>query len=135
MYRIPCPKCAKTLKFKDPKHLGQKIKCPNCKHPFVLALPGDPEDEVEMELVQPPASPAPPQTPEPLTGTSARWVPDDPNAQPVPVQPAAIETPTVVPQFDTAVSHAVPAVSVPAVPLVVAAADQTTSPILSLIHI
>lgn len=129
MYRIPCPKCAKTLKFKDPKHLGQKIKCPNCKHPFVLALPGDPEDEVEMELVQPPASPAPPQTPEPLTGTSARWVPDDPNAQPVPVQPAAIETPTVVPQFDTAVSHAVPAVSAPAVPLVVAAADQTTSPI------
>ena len=39
--RIPCPKCRKELKVKDPALLGRKVKCPGCGHRFVLEMPAD----------------------------------------------------------------------------------------------
>jgi len=33
---IPCPKCRKELKLKDPSLLGKKAKCPACNHRFLL---------------------------------------------------------------------------------------------------
>ena len=111
MYRIPCPACGKTLKFKDASRIGRKAKCPKCSHPFVVTLPSDDTDEVEMELVQPTPT-------EPLPGTSARWVPDE---------PPAIESPTVVPtEFETTVPREVAA---PAGPLFIPPDDAIPSPV------
>lgn len=92
MFRIPCPKCNKTLKFKNPKYIGTTAKCPACQHKFVLELPPEPADEVELQLAEPPArSTPPPESKQPLVGTSARWVPDEqPAASQAPATPAAV---------------------------------------------
>ncbi len=92
MYRISCPQCGKTLKFKDATRIGRKAKCPGCEHRFVLTLPEQP-DEVELQLAEPraPAPQAAQQPNQPLTGTSARWVPDGEPSQPVAPAPAALQ--------------------------------------------
>ena len=106
--QISCPQCGKTLKLPDRSLLGRKGKCSRCKHSFVMsestakespALFEEPAsdapnvdelyeeldsierrrqaepDEVALELAQPVVSPLP-------TGTSPRWVPDQPAAAP-----------------------------------------------------
>ncbi|MFK7817252.1 MAG: hypothetical protein AB8G99_00915, partial [Planctomycetaceae bacterium] len=116
MYRIPCPSCSKTLKFKDASRIGRKAKCPKCGHLFVVTLPGSEDtDEVEMELVQP--------TPvDPMEGTSARWIPDEPTNP-------GFESPTAIPDFETTVPREVAAPVSPAAPLFIAPDDAVPSPI------
>ena len=102
MYRIACPKCSKTLKFKDASRVGSKAKCPKCGHSFVVELPEAP-DEVELHLAEPPATAPPPPEKQPLVGTSAKWVPDEPNPtvpQTSAPLPAAVEP--IPNQFDFA---------------------------------
>ncbi|MCA9037886.1 MAG: hypothetical protein KDA91_22315, partial [Planctomycetaceae bacterium] len=78
---IHCPKCSASLKLADRSMLGRKGKCPKCSHRFVLQEP----EEVELTLAEPPA-PARPASkainPPVLKGTSAKWVPDGPKADP-----------------------------------------------------
>lgn len=78
MYRIPCPACGKRLKVKDPAFIGRKAQCPQCSHRFVLTLPQEQVEEVKLTLAEPPVTAAPAVTEQPLVGTSARWVPDEP---------------------------------------------------------
>lgn len=85
---IPCPKCGKELRLRDPKLLGRTGKCPKCSHRFKLE---EPEDEVELELADQTAVPV---------GTAAQWVPDN--------QPAASGAPAAA---------AAPAAEVPAFPV------------------
>ncbi|MEQ9408871.1 MAG: hypothetical protein RIK87_14135 [Fuerstiella sp.] len=80
---INCPNCSSGLKLPDRRLLGRKGKCPKCAHRFILEEP----DEVELELVDPPENPLPPQ--QPMVGTSAKWVPDDPTGAADPVFPLA----------------------------------------------
>ena len=50
--RIPCPKCHKELKLRDPRLLGKKGKCPKCRHSFLLQMPKlEPEED---EIAGPP---------------------------------------------------------------------------------
>lgn len=87
---IRCPKCDKGLKLKDPSKLGQKARCPKCKHVFVMQAPqpdDESEDEIQMELAQP-AAPAQPAEGETMVGTGGHWVPDNAPAGQAPVAPA-----------------------------------------------
>jgi len=76
---IPCPQCGKGLKLRDHSLLGKRGKCPQCQHRFRLEEP----DEVELELADDEA---------PVTGTSARWVPDEPPTSTPAVATAKPET-------------------------------------------
>lgn len=126
MFRISCPSCSKRLKFKDQSRVGKRVKCPQCGESFVIALP-DTDDEVEMELVQPPVPETPTATPGPLMGTSARYVPDDSTEAGLAAAPQ-IESPTARPDFETVVpEHASPAVSVSPAPLVFDSGDAAPS--------
>ncbi|GAB5443045.1 MAG: hypothetical protein Fues2KO_33940 [Fuerstiella sp.] len=90
---IHCPKCNSGLKLPDRSLLGRKGKCPKCQHRFVLEEP----DEVQLELAEPPAPSQTPAAPDaPLLGTSAKWVPDEPNGNPPPTN-AAESVPAVPP--------------------------------------
>ena len=64
---IHCPKCNAGLKLPDRTLLGRTGRCAKCRHRFVLEEP----DEVQLELAE-----VPPPPPEPMVGTSPRWVPD-----------------------------------------------------------
>ncbi len=112
MYRIACPQCGKTLKFKSASRIGKKAKCPKCSHSFVLTLPqAEPTDEVELQLAPPVQPPTPVSPQQPMTGTSARWVPDTPGQAPVVPQtpPASVPQVPVQPQ--------IPQVAVPQAPI------------------
>lgn len=133
---VPCPQCKKKLKLRDKSLLGKKVRCPNCKHAFVLQLPETaavqqadsastppapeaPAAPVEQPPVQSPAPPAPSsaeieevkidlaEPTSPVVGTSAKWVPDEPVA---PVAPAAPTPPpqpqNQFPQIDTSAAAA-----------------------------
>ncbi len=47
--RIPveCPHCSQTLKLKNPKLVGMKVKCPKCNKPFVVQV--DTLEETEYD--------------------------------------------------------------------------------------
>lgn len=119
---VPCPKCKKKLKLRDESLLGKKVRCPNCKHSFVLKVPAaapasgsstpqpqqtEPsppvkppqKEEIKIELAEPDA---------PVVGTSAKWIPDEPAESPA---PAAITPPPQTdsfPQIDTSGSNTKP---------------------------
>ena len=78
---IPCPKCGKELRLRDPKLLGRAGKCPQCGHRFRLEEP----EEVKLELADAPAM-----------GTSAKWVPDATPPQPHSTGPASADNRRVV---------------------------------------
>lgn len=94
--KIPCPKCQRPLKLRDPSMLGKRGKCPRCAHKFVLTPPE--EDEVEFELAE--------AAPQPIAvGKAARWVPDDA----APAAPA--EVPITPVEFPASPSASPPAAS------------------------
>ncbi|MCA8982780.1 MAG: hypothetical protein R3C12_02145 [Planctomycetaceae bacterium] len=74
--KIPCPKCDAPLKLPDRSLLGKMAKCPRCGHKFVLRE----QSEIELELVE---------SPVPVEGKNATWVPDAPlGTAPVPPRQA-----------------------------------------------
>lgn len=116
MFRIPCPQCGKSLKVKDAGNIGRKAMCPRCQHRFVLTVPepDSAEDEVELQLAEPPVTQRAAPPAQPMVGTSARWVPDAAESpEPLPAAPGAAEIP------------ASPAVA----PMVVVPSDEVTSPV------
>lgn len=113
---IHCPHCQRKLKLDDPKLYGKKVKCPGCRKPFLVADPSL-DDEVTLHLVRD----------EPAVGTSARWVPDDAPAQPVPQRqptpgglPAAVAEQPVI-QAAPQIPPASPPAEAPGFPLPAAA--------------
>jgi len=87
--QIPCPECDSVLKLPDRSLLGKTGRCPSCRHKFVLVEP----EEVELQLADGPVDTSPQQ------GTSARWVPDEPAAEPPESAPdaALAQTPVTPP--------------------------------------
>ena len=73
---IYCPKCTAGLKLPNRSLLGRKGKCPKCEHRFILEEP----DEVQLELAEPEAAPVSSKPTQPMVGTSAKWVPDEPSS-------------------------------------------------------
>lgn len=128
---INCPKCSAGLKLPDRSVLGRKGKCPQCRHRFILEEP----DEVQLELAEPEAPTG--VTPDPMVGTSAKWIPDEPPAgdavfpgaaavsatDPAPASPAipAADAPPANP-FDFSAPPDSNEISQPAVPDVSASA-------------
>lgn len=72
---VPCPACKSSLKLPDETYVGKKAKCPKCGHRFVITIPGPAGGSDDDIPVLPLA---------PRMGTSARWVPDDPQSPGVP---------------------------------------------------
>jgi hypothetical protein len=86
---VRCPECGAGLKLPNAALLGKKGKCPRCQHRFVLQASA----EAAKPRQQQPRPAAPQQ---PLTGTSARWIPDEPAPNPaadIPVFPLAETVP------------------------------------------
>ena len=71
---VACPGCSASLKLPDRSLQGRKVKCPKCQHGFIVRLP-----ESKQERATAAQKPAAQQKPAaPLTGTSPRWIPDEP---------------------------------------------------------
>ena len=79
---VPCPACKSALKLPDESYVGKKAKCPKCGHRFVITIPGAAPSEEDIPVL--PLAPK--------MGTSARWVPDDPQT---PAAPPTIQFPGV----------------------------------------
>lgn len=123
---VPCPACKSSLKLPDESYVGKKAKCPKCSHRFVISLPGNsapPEDDIPVLPLAP------------RMGTSARWVPDDPqipptiqfpgasagNGNPASAQVPSVSSPvesgaTTFPEFGTATVASSPVVPTVALP-------------------
>ncbi len=100
--QIPCPKCGSELKLRDRSLLGRRGKCPKCAHAFVLEEP----DEVQLELAEPDPT---------VSGTAARWVPDDDTPSPAATRPQASPQPAPRAQAPKPQTTVQPSPVVPAV--------------------
>lgn len=48
-FKQACPSCEKMVPIKDPKLVGKKIECPNCKYRFTVEAP---EEESDADIVE-----------------------------------------------------------------------------------
>src|SRR5262245_30506483 len=47
-FKQACPSCEKMVPIKDPKLIGKKVECPNCKYRFTVEAP---EEESDADIV------------------------------------------------------------------------------------
>lgn len=48
--QVACSNCFATLKLKDSRAIGKKVRCPKCSEPFVVEPMDDPEDDFLGDL-------------------------------------------------------------------------------------